>query len=287
MAYTDLGALAPSETQQGASHLAAARAEGTRQASYLASMDQFYAGLEASVTAQDKDIAANKEQWTSYLGHETAKLAKQDEWEGAMQSYRTRSLDIQEKNAAAQLTFNYAEAARQEEHDDAMDAYRIRSLDIQEKSVAASSAYGTRQLDLQDKWNTAEGERETRRIDIGESQYATSLDWEERKTAILDETEDERIAAGERIASADRSSRESLSNAQLASNERIAEWQIDLARDEFNWEKIESQWMMDQYEAESGTSEFTTWEGADPRLGPGAFFLDPRTGELRQTPRGY
>ena len=287
MAYTDLGALAPSETQQGASHLAAARAEGTRQASYLASMDQFYAGLEASVTAQDKDIAANKEQWTSYLGHETAKLAKQDEWETAMQSYRTRSLDIQEKNAAAQLTFNYAEAARQEEHDDAMDAYRIRSLDIQEKSVAASSAYGTRQLDLQDKWNTAEGERDTRRIDVGEEQFGLNLAWDKEKTDILNATDMYRIDQQSELGYANIKSSERISEAQIASNERIGQGQLLLARDEFNWEKIESQWMMDQYEAESGTNGFTTWEGADPRLGPGAFFLDPRTGELRQTPRGY
>jgi len=56
MSYSDLGVLTPSETQQGPNYLAAARAEGTKKANYLSSMDQYYAGLEASTVAQDKEI---------------------------------------------------------------------------------------------------------------------------------------------------------------------------------------------------------------------------------------
>jgi len=83
MSYSDLGALMPSATQQGENYLDAARAEATRRAAYLSSMDQFYAELEAKDSWFDRDLAFRERT-----------LEYQDRWE------TTRDENIDEDRAA-------------------------------------------------------------------------------------------------------------------------------------------------------------------------------------------
>lgn len=125
MAYSDLGVLNPSQTQQGSNYLDAARAEATKQAAYLSSMDQFYAELEASTTAQDKDIAHDV--WkTEFMGDlEETRLGYEDEWRQETTDLGYADIASREKLGYASIESNERVSENQLEYQDRWESSRL------------------------------------------------------------------------------------------------------------------------------------------------------------------
>jgi DNA-dependent RNA polymerase auxiliary subunit epsilon len=123
--YGDTGLFNPSDAQMGYSKealLAQARAEATKKAAYLSSMDQFYAQLEKE--DEWREEAMEHDVWkTEFLGDlETKRLEYEDEW-------HQESLDLQEMLG-------------------------LRELAIAERRIDLDSELGLGQLDLmRDQFN--------------------------------------------------------------------------------------------------------------------------------------
>ena len=89
MAYGDIGMFLPSEeayTKPG-SYENALQAEATKRASYLSSMDQFYAGLDAAMERLELEISSREKMFSEELA-----------WQ---KEFGTRQLDIERLKASA------------------------------------------------------------------------------------------------------------------------------------------------------------------------------------------
>ena len=79
MAIGEVGMFLPAESAYGTpgAFSQALRAEATKRAAYLSSMDQFYAGLEESKRQFEETMAFREESWEDEMGLKRSELALQ------------------------------------------------------------------------------------------------------------------------------------------------------------------------------------------------------------------
>jgi len=135
MAYGEYGGLLPRETAYSspAAYTEAAKVEAYKRASYLASMDQFYAELAESTRQFDLNLAWQKEAFEKELGLEEEKFEWAKEYGTEELGLKGRELDIAEQRMKNEYALGRGQISAQRYAVSSQAAIAERELELKEE----------------------------------------------------------------------------------------------------------------------------------------------------------